>query len=156
MDFELIDDMAQYERAEAKAAQEKRIRMIGDELRREFAERKLYRVADNNAATATIADASYVTASYHNPLGPIATAAAIQLDACTTNFVMQESFCEYDVPWRFDLLQNCPRPVNGRYEIPDALGLGGIDLNLDAVRGHPYREDAFLPMWARADWRKKL
>jgi galactonate dehydratase len=105
---------------------------------------------------AAIADASYVTVSYHNPFGPVATAAAIQLDACTTNFVMQESFCEYDVPWRFDLLRNCPRPVNGHYEIPDAPGLGGIDLNLDAVREHPYREDAFLPMWAEADWRKKL
>ncbi len=105
---------------------------------------------------AAIADASYVAVSYHNPFGPIATAAAIQLDACTTNFVMQESFCEYDVPWRFELLHNCPRPVQGQYEIPAAPGLGGIELNLDAVQAHPYREDAFLPMWAETDWRKKL
>jgi Protein of unknown function (DUF2380) len=55
MDFELIDDMAEYEQAEVKAAQDKRIQMISDELRREFAERKLYRVADNSGAAATIA-----------------------------------------------------------------------------------------------------
>jgi galactonate dehydratase len=105
---------------------------------------------------AAIADAAYIPVSFHNPFGPVATAAAIQLDACTTNFVMQESFCEYDVPWRFDLLENCPRPVNGRYAIPQLPGLGGIDLNLDAVAEHPYREDAFLPMWGGSDWRKRF
>ena len=52
---------------------------------------------------AAMADAYYMPVSFHNPFGPVATAAAVQLDACTTNFVMQESFCEYDVPWRFDL-----------------------------------------------------
>jgi galactonate dehydratase len=105
---------------------------------------------------AAIADAAYIPVSFHNPFGPVATAAAIQLDACTTNFVMQESFCEYDVEWRFDLLENCPRPENGRYAIPDLPGLGGIDLNLDAIAAHPYREDAFLPMWSGADWRKRF
>jgi galactonate dehydratase len=104
---------------------------------------------------AAIADASYVTVSYHNPFGPVATAAAVQLDACTSNFVMQESFCEYDVPWRFDLLENCPRPQGGHYAIPDLPGLGGIKLNLDAVKAHPYNEKAFLPMW-ESDWRKNF
>ena len=46
---------------------------------------------------AAMADAYYVPVSFHNPFGPVATAAAVQLDACTTNFFMQESFCEYDV-----------------------------------------------------------
>jgi galactonate dehydratase len=105
---------------------------------------------------AAIADAAYIPVSFHNPFGPVATAAAIQLDACTTNFIMQESFCEYDVEWRFDLLENCPRPEGGRYAIPDLPGLGGIDLNLDAIAAHPYREAAFLPMWSGADWRKRF
>jgi galactonate dehydratase len=105
---------------------------------------------------AAMADACYIPVSYHNPFGPVATAAAIQLDACTSNFVMQESFCEFDVAWRFDLLENCPRPVNGRYPIPDLPGLGGIELNLDAVRAHPYREDAFLPIWGGPDWRQRF
>ncbi|HET6469339.1 MAG TPA: mandelate racemase/muconate lactonizing enzyme family protein, partial [Geminicoccaceae bacterium] len=105
---------------------------------------------------AAMADACYIPVSYHNPFGPVATAAAIQLDACTSNFVMQESFCEYDVPWRFDLLANCPRPVNGRYAIPTAAGLGGIDLNVDAVREHPYDEGAFLPMWGGPNWRARF
>ena len=39
---------------------------------------------------AAMADAYYLPVSFHNPFGPVATAAAVQLDACTTNFVMQE------------------------------------------------------------------
>ena len=39
---------------------------------------------------AAIADASYTPVSFHNPFGPVATAAALQLDACTTNVFMQE------------------------------------------------------------------
>ncbi len=69
--------------------------------------------------------------------GPVATAAAIQLDACTSNFVMQESFCEYDVEMRFDLLDHAPRPVGGHYDIPDRpasawanSGRGGAGLSV--------------------------
>ena len=104
---------------------------------------------------AAIADAQYVPVSFHNPFGPVATAAAIQLDACTTNFVMQESFCEYDVPWRFDLLEFAPRPVDGRYAIPDRPGLGVGDFVFDALSAHPYDPKAFLPMWTN-DWAKNF
>jgi len=100
---------------------------------------------------AAIADAQYVPVSFHNPFGPVATAAAIQVDTCTTNFIMQESFCEYDVPWRFDLLEHAPRPVRGRYAIPRRAGLGVGDLVMDTVRAHPFDPAAFLPMWTN-DW----
>jgi galactonate dehydratase len=104
---------------------------------------------------AAIADAQYVPVSFHNPFGPVATAAAIQVDTCTTNFIMQESFCEYDVPWRFDLLEAAPRPVGGRYAIPLGAGLGVGDLVLDTVRAHPYDPAAFLPMWTN-DWARRF
>ena len=68
---------------------------------------------------AAIADASYIPVSYHNPFGPVATAAALQLDACTTNFIMQESFCEFSEPWRFDLLEQAPRPVERPLRDPE-------------------------------------
>ena len=73
---------------------------------------------------AAMADAYYIPVSFHNPFGPVATAAAVQLDACTTNFFMQELFCEYDVDFRFDLLEHAPRPENGHYVVPDRPGLG--------------------------------
>jgi len=104
---------------------------------------------------AAIADAQYIPVSFHNPFGPVATAAAVQLDTCTTNFVMQESFCEYDVPWRFALLDQAPRPMKGRFAIPDGAGLGVGDLVLDTVKAHPYDPKAFLPMWTN-DWAKNF
>lgn len=96
---------------------------------------------------AAMADAYYTPVSFHNPFGPVATAAAVQLDACTTNFFMQESFCEYDVPYRFDLLDHAPCPVNGRYIVPDRPGLGVGEFRADVALAHPWEPDAFLPLF---------
>jgi galactonate dehydratase len=100
---------------------------------------------------AAMADAAYIPVSYHNPFGPVATAACVQLDACTSNFVMQESFCEYDVEMRFDLLDHAPRPVDGHYEIPDRPGLGVGEFRPEVALAHPFDRDAFLPLF-RTDW----
>lgn len=105
---------------------------------------------------AAIADASYVTVSFHNPFGPVATAAALQLDACTSNIVMQESFCEHTPAWRFDLLDHPPRPVNGGYDIPGRPGLGVGEFRPEAARQHSFDADAFLPMWGQDDWRRRF
>lgn len=96
---------------------------------------------------ATIADASYVPVSFHNPFGPIATAAALQVDASVTNMYLQESFCEFGDPVRHSVVTNGPRPVNGSLEVSELPGLGGIELNLDVVADHPYREDAYISIW---------
>jgi galactonate dehydratase len=104
---------------------------------------------------AGIADAAYTPVSYHNPFGPVATAACIQLDACTTNFIMQESFCEYSPAWRFELLEHAPRPRDGGYDLGTRAGLGVGEFVPEAARAHPYDAEAFLPMWSEA-WRSRL
>jgi galactonate dehydratase len=104
---------------------------------------------------AAIADASYTPVSFHNPFGPVATAAALQLDTCTTNVFMQESFCAYSEPWRFDLVEHAPRPVAGRYQLSDQPGLGVGAFQLEAAKAHPFDPKAFLPMWSE-DWRKRF
>lgn len=104
---------------------------------------------------AAIADAAYIPVSFHNPFGPVATAAAIQLDACTANFVMQESFCEYDVPMRFDLLEHAPKPVGGHYEIPERPGLGVGEFRPEVALAHPFDPDAFLPLF-RSGWAERF
>jgi galactonate dehydratase len=104
---------------------------------------------------AAIADAAYTPVSFHNPFGPVATAAALQLDACTTNFIMQESFCEYSPAWRFELLEHPPRPREGGYDLPTRPGLGVGRFVPEAAQAHPFDPNAFLPMW-KADWRTSL
>ena len=50
MEFELIDDMRDYERPEVKDAQNRRIGLISDELRQALHQRGMYRIVDNYAA----------------------------------------------------------------------------------------------------------
>lgn len=54
LDFDLLNDMKEYDSAEVKAAQENRLKMISDELRRQFTQRGLYRVVDNGKANELI------------------------------------------------------------------------------------------------------
>jgi Protein of unknown function (DUF2380) len=55
MDFELIDEMRDYETDDSRAALQQRLHLVSDALRREFNERGMYRVVDNNAAAKLIA-----------------------------------------------------------------------------------------------------
>jgi galactonate dehydratase len=74
----------------------------------------------------------------HNCHGPIATAAAAQLDACLTNFLIQEL-----VPFReqitYDLV-NEPLEmtvVDGYMPVPEGPGLG-VTLNEELVARCPH------------------
>ena len=48
---------------------------------------------------AAMAEAQYVGFQGHAIHGPMDVLAALHLDACTPNFMIQESFAEFDVPW---------------------------------------------------------
>ncbi|HWH49779.1 MAG TPA: DUF3280 domain-containing protein [Burkholderiales bacterium] len=56
MEFELIDEMRDYERPEVKDAQNQRIGLISNALRQELLQRGMYRLADNSAASELITD----------------------------------------------------------------------------------------------------
>jgi hypothetical protein len=56
MDFELVNEMRDYETEESQASQQRRLVLISDALRREFDQRGMYRTADNSAAAQLIAD----------------------------------------------------------------------------------------------------
>jgi galactonate dehydratase len=83
----------------------------------------------------SMAEAHYVTVAPHQAEGPIATATCLQLDACIPNFEIQESFDEFDVGWRKELLTNGFEIIGGQMSIPDTPGLG-IELNMKAVEAH--------------------
>lgn len=70
----------------------------------------------------------------HVCASPVATAAALQLDACIANFMIQELY-PYRPPEHFQLVDHAPEAEveNGRLRIPDRAGLG-INLVPDRVR----------------------
>ena len=56
MDFELVNEMRDYETEESQKVQQRRLDLISDALRQEFDQRRMYRIADNNGAAKLIAD----------------------------------------------------------------------------------------------------
>lgn len=81
------------------------------------------------------AEANFLPVCPHNPSGPVANAATLQLAACIPNFYLLETMST-DVPWRSEITTESARVENGRMTIPDHPGLG-IDLNLEAIGRHP-------------------
>ena len=82
------------------------------------------------------AEARHIGVCPHNPSGPVANAATLQIAACVPNFIMLEMMMT-DVPWRADICDEKLTLRNGRMEIPDRPGLG-IDLDEAELVKHPY------------------
>lgn len=105
---------------------------------------------------AAMAEAYDVALAPHCPLGPIALAACLQVDACTPNFVIQEQSLGIHYNQTGELLDYLVDPAIFRYErgyvaLPAAPGLG-IQIDEARVReraqvGHNWRN----PLWRHAD-----
>ncbi|MBI2940237.1 MAG: galactonate dehydratase [Chloroflexi bacterium] len=91
---------------------------------------------------AAMAEAFYVTVAPHNPMGPVATAANVQLAACIPNFLVLE-YIPDDAPPRRDLVREPLAVRDGYIEVPRQPGLG-VELNEDAFERYPSRR------WHRA------
>jgi len=86
---------------------------------------------------AAIAEANYIPFAPHNPSGPVANAATLQLAACCPNFCILEIMYD-DVVWRKDVTNEDLFYENGRIRIPDKPGLG-IEIDEEACLAHPYQ-----------------
>jgi galactonate dehydratase len=105
---------------------------------------------------AAMAEAYDIAVAPHCPLGPIALAACLQLDAVAYNAVIQEQSLGIHYNTSNDLLDYIVDPgvfayENGSVAIPQGPGLG-IEVNEDyvrerAVEGHRWRN----PVWRHAD-----
>jgi galactonate dehydratase len=95
------------------------------------------------AALAAVHD---VRVAPHCSIGPVALAAALQFDVSTPNFMIQECFAEFDVPWRASLVRGWNPVSNGELVLSDAPGLG-VELDEQAIADHPYVAGAFPSLW---------
>ena len=86
---------------------------------------------------AAVAEAYYIPFAPHNPSGPVANAASLQLAACCNNFSILEIMYS-DVPWRADVTNENLRYEDGYMYIPDKPGLG-IEIDEEACLAHPYQ-----------------
>ena len=99
---------------------------------------------------AAMAQAQDMQIAPHCSVGPVALAAVLHFDVSTPNFLIQEAFAEFDVPWRNDLVAGWNPIKHGELVLGDAPGLG-LELDLDAIAAHPYVKNAFPSLWDR-EW----
>ena len=83
---------------------------------------------------AAMAEAYYVQVAPHCPYFQVALATAVQIDACTPSFLIQEGG-GLRGKW---LVKNPLEVENGYIKLPDKPGLG-VELDLDAIAERPYR-----------------
>jgi galactonate dehydratase len=90
----------------------------------------------------------------HCSIGPVALAAALHFDVSAPNFMIQEAFGEFDVPWRNDLVRGWNPMRNGSFVLSDAPGLG-LDIDENVIAAHPYKADTFPSLWDEG-WLRKF
>ena len=83
------------------------------------------------------AECRYISFAPHNPSGPVANAATLQLAATCPNFEILEIMYS-DVVWRKDVTNESLTYADGYIQISDKPGLG-IELNEEACLAHPYQ-----------------
>ena len=107
----------------------------------------------NTKKLAAWAEAYYVLVAPHNVGGPVSTAAALHLAACTSNFKIQEHFNDFAEAYVKAAAPGVPEVVDGYFALPPGPGLG-VTLNEDAIREHP-RQQIHFNLFAE-DWHKRI
>lgn len=86
---------------------------------------------------AAMAETYHIPICPHNPSGPVANAATLQVAACCPNLYLLETMAS-DVPIRSKIAQETLRMENGHMIVPDAPGLG-VDIDEKEIAKYPYQ-----------------
>jgi L-alanine-DL-glutamate epimerase and related enzymes of enolase superfamily len=102
-----------------------------------------------------MAEAYDVAMAPHCPLGPIALASCVQVDACSPNVLIQEQSLDIHYNEESDVLDYLSDPSvfeydNGYVELPTDPGLG-IDIDEQRVRELTDEVDWHNPVWRHED-----
>jgi galactonate dehydratase len=95
---------------------------------------------------AAMAYPSDIMIAPHCSIGPVATAATLQLAVTLPNMLLQEAFDEFDVPWRAEVVNGWTPARNGFLYPPETPGIG-VDVNESVAARHPYKANAFPSLW---------
>jgi len=106
----------------------------------------------NTKKLAATAESHYLLIAPHNVGGPVSTAAALHLAACTDNFKIQEHFNDFADPYVKEAAPGVPEVIDGYFALPEGVGLG-VTLNEDVIAANPRRQTHFN-LFAE-DWHKR-
>ncbi|MFC7076609.1 galactonate dehydratase [Haloarcula halophila] len=104
---------------------------------------------------ASMAEAYDVAMAPHCPLGPIALAACLQVDACSPNALIQEQSLDIHYNETSDVLDYLKDPSvfqyrDGYVDLPEGPGLG-VDIDHSYVRMQAGEVDWHNPVWRHDD-----
>ena len=104
-------------------------------------------VSKKAAAMAAVQD---LRVAPHCSVGPVALAACLHFDLSTPNFLIQETFADFDVPWRSDFVRGWNPLSEGEFQLTDEPGLG-LALDEKVLADHPYVRNPFPSLWDK-EW----
>jgi galactonate dehydratase len=105
-----------------------------------------------------MAETYYVGFAPHNPYGPVNTMAAIHVDACTPNFLIQEG--GHGTWYDAVLEEPFPAQTAGYFDVPTLPSLG-VELDEEALGRYPagsidtpsgYRSRYTIPSRQQSHW----
>jgi len=96
---------------------------------------------------AALAEAQYISVAPHNCDGPGKLMSSIHLCANIPNFLILESFADFDVPWRKDLVIQEAEFEKGYYKVPSVPGWG-FEVNEKEALKHPGSTKSKLNMFS--------
>jgi galactonate dehydratase len=82
----------------------------------------------------------------HCSIGPVATAATLQVGVTIPNLLIQEAFHEFDVPWRSKVVKGWNPVQKGIIHAPDEPGLG-VEVDEAIAKAHQFEAHAFPTLW---------
>jgi galactonate dehydratase len=106
----------------------------------------------NTKKLAATAETHYMLVAPHNVGGPVSTAAALHLAACTHNFKIQEHFNDFADQFVKAAASGVPEVIDGYFALPGGPGLG-VTLDEDVIAANPRRQTHFN-LYAE-DWHKR-
>ncbi|MCX7669570.1 MAG: mandelate racemase/muconate lactonizing enzyme family protein [Anaerolineae bacterium] len=95
---------------------------------------------------AALAEAAEAFVALHQAQSPLNTAVNAHIHASIPNFLIQECFDDFLVPWAREIMHGVPPVVDGYIEPSDAPGLG-VELDEAAMAQHPYGADYFMRLF---------
>ncbi len=103
---------------------------------------------------AAIAEAAEAFVALHQAQSPLNTAVNAHIHASISNFLIQECFDDFLVPWAHEIMHGVPRVKDGYIEVSDAPGIG-VELDEEEMAKHPYGQDYFLRLFEEGWERRK-
>lgn len=111
----------------------------------------------NARKIAAQAELGYVRFAPHNVGGPVSTAAALHLNACTPNAMIQENFNDFDDPYVMQAAPgNSALDADGCVALPSGPGLG-VTVDETLIAAHPSKKvhfNLFATDWHKRESRK--